>query len=114
EEMSEKIYIIPPSRTRYLSEISENNRKYDQWTKAQAGIAQKLFGIKKTIETLQQTKIDDKDRLIKTLQEVYAKTELDLDPKNKHLLEHWDEKKQQYLGEYYTFKVRDKELKIKT
>ncbi|MFN9519930.1 MAG: cobalamin-dependent protein, partial [Bacteroidota bacterium] len=28
DEMSEKVYIIPPSRTRYLSEISENNRNY--------------------------------------------------------------------------------------
>src|SRR4030095_15093427 len=30
KEMSEKIYIIPPARSRYLSEISENNRGYDQ------------------------------------------------------------------------------------
>jgi isobutyryl-CoA mutase len=30
EDQSEKIYIIPPNRTRYLSEISENNRGYDQ------------------------------------------------------------------------------------
>ena len=27
--MSEKIFVIPPSRVRYLSEISENNRNYD-------------------------------------------------------------------------------------
>lgn len=115
DEMSEKIYIIPPSRTRYLSEISENNRKYDKWAKDQSAVAQKLFGIKKTIETLQGShSIEDKDRLVKTLQEVYAKTEMDLDPKNKHLLEHWDEKKALFTDEYYTFKVRNKELKIKT
>lgn len=30
KEMSEKIYIIPPARTRYLSEITENNRGYDK------------------------------------------------------------------------------------
>jgi methylmalonyl-CoA mutase len=29
DEMSEKIFIIPPARTRYLSEIAENNRAYD-------------------------------------------------------------------------------------
>src|SRR5690606_6339450 len=28
-EMSEKVFVIPPSRTRYLSEIAETNRKYD-------------------------------------------------------------------------------------
>ncbi|MBW7912371.1 MAG: methylmalonyl-CoA mutase family protein [Taibaiella sp.] len=113
-EMSEKIYIIPPKRTRYLSEISENNRNYDKWAKEQSAIAQKLFGIKKTIETLQGSDIEDKDRLIKTLQEVYSKTELDLDPKNKQLLENWDAKKHLFTDEYYVFKVRDKELKIKT
>jgi isobutyryl-CoA mutase len=114
DEMSEKIYIIPPSRTRYLSEISENNRKYDKWTKDQAGVAQKLFSINKTIDTLRTTNVEDKDRLIKTLQEVYTKMELDLDPKNKHLLANWETKKKQYTDEFYIFKVRDKELKIKT
>ncbi len=114
DEMSEKIFIIPPARTRYLSEISENNRKYNKWAKDQAAIAQKLFGIKKTIETLNATDVDDKDRLIKTLQEVYAKVELELDPKNKHLLEHWEEKKHNYKGDYYIYKVRNKELRVKT
>lgn len=113
-EMSEKIYIIPPSRTRYLSEISENNRRYDKWAKDQSAIAQKLFGIKKTIETLQTSDVEDKDRLIKTLQEVYSKTAEDLDPKNKQILENWSDKKRKYTDEYYVFKVRDKELKIKT
>ena len=30
KEMSEKIFVIPPSRTRYLSEIAESNRAYDK------------------------------------------------------------------------------------
>ena len=30
KEMSEKIFVIPPSRVRYLSEISESNRAYDK------------------------------------------------------------------------------------
>lgn len=114
DEMSEKIFIIPPARTRYLSEISENNRKYDKWSKDQSAVAQKLFGLRKTIETLEAAQVEDKDRLVKTLQEVYAKTEMELDPKNKHLLENWDKKKHLFTDEFYVFKVRDKELKIKT
>ena len=42
DEMSEKIYIIPPHRTRYLSEISESNRQYNDWTNEQSKVAQKL------------------------------------------------------------------------
>lgn len=113
-EMSEKIFIIPPSRVRYLSEITENNRNYDKKAKAQSAIAQKLFGIHKTIETLQESKIEDKDRLIKELQEVYNKMTLEIDPKNLEILKNWEAKKRHYQDEYFVFKVRDKELKIKT
>ncbi|NJX14360.1 methylmalonyl-CoA mutase family protein [Tamlana crocina] len=51
-ENSEKLYIIPPSRVRYLSEIAENNRTYDQQANEQVEVAQKLYGIYKTIESV--------------------------------------------------------------
>src|SRR5690606_36387942 len=56
DEMSEKVFVIPPSRTRYLSEISENNRAYYKKAKNQVAIAQKLYGIFKTIESVGNTK----------------------------------------------------------
>lgn len=114
DELSEKIFIIPPARTRYLSEIAENNRAYDKRSKEQAAVAQKLFGVRKTIETIQASQIEDKDRLVKQLEEVYQKLTLEIDPKNLELLKNWEAKKRQYQDEYYTFKVRDKEIKIKT
>lgn len=114
EELSEKIFIIPPARTRYLSEIAENNRSYDRKAIEQSGIAQKLFGIRKTIDTLQESAIEDKDRLIKELEELYAKITLDIEPRHLELLKNWEAKKRHYQDEYYVFKVRDKELKIKT
>ena len=114
EEMSEKIYIIPPARIRYLSEISENNRNYDKWVAKQAEIADQLFGLKSSIETIKSSKMDDKDRLVKALEEAYFTVNLDLDPRNKILLDTWEEKIAQYKNEYYIFKVRDKEIKIKT
>ncbi len=114
EELSEKIFIIPPARTRYLSEIAENNRSYDKKALEQADIAQKLFGIRKTIETLQSSSIEDKDRLVKELEELYTKVTLEIDPKNLQLLQNWEAKKRHYQDEYYVFKVRDKELRIKT
>ena len=63
--MSEKIFVIPPDRTRYLSEISENNRSYDKWVNEQVGVAEKLYGLHKSIQVLQESKIEDKDRLTK-------------------------------------------------
>jgi methylmalonyl-CoA mutase len=114
DEMSEKIFIIPPARTRYLSEISENNRSYDKKVMTQAEVAEKLYSIKNTIKAIGESKMADKDRLIKSLEEEYARIELDLEGHNKKLLETWNERKQNYQNEYYVFKVRDKEIKIKT
>ncbi|MFD2245160.1 methylmalonyl-CoA mutase family protein [Pontibacter ruber] len=114
QEMSEKVYIIPPARTRYLSEIAETIRNYDKWSKDQAEVAQKLYGIKKSIEAVQSIEIADKDRLVKQLEEAYAEVALSLDGQNKKILENWKEKVQAYKNEFYVFKVRDKELKIKT
>lgn len=114
DEQSEKIYIIPPARTRYLSEIAENNRGYNQKAADQAEVAQKLYGIQKTMDTIRESAIEDKDRLLKELQEVYHKVSLDLDPKNLEILKNWEAKKANYQNEYYEFKVRDKVLKIKT
>jgi len=51
-EMSEKIFVIPPKRTRYLSEIAENNRRYDEWTEEQSDIAEKMYQVKGTIDLL--------------------------------------------------------------
>ena len=52
DEMSEKIFVIPPARTRYLSEIAESNRAYDKRADDQTEVAQKLYGIYKTLESV--------------------------------------------------------------
>ena len=114
EEMSEKIYIIPPGRTRYLSEISESSRNYDKWAEIQSDIAEKLQGIQTAITTIKNSTATDKDRLIKALEEEKQKIILELDPKNLKTLENWNDKKKKYKDEFYIFKVRDKEIKIKT
>ena len=113
-EMSEKIYIIPPSRTRYLSEISETIRDYAKWVNDQSAIAQNLFGINKSLETLASSGIKDKEQILKGLEQLYSETELNLDGKNKKAIKEWPEKVQRYKDENYIYKVRDKEVKVKT
>jgi methylmalonyl-CoA mutase len=114
DEMSEKIYIIPPSRTRYLAEIAENNRGYDKWVDEQKEIAQTLYSIQKSITALKESKVEDKDRIIKGLEETAAQINLGFDGRNKKILDGWAEKVQQYKNEFFIFKVRDKEIKIQT
>lgn len=52
--MSEKIYIIPPERTRYLAEIAEESKRYDKLVEEQTGVARKLYRIKGAIDALQE------------------------------------------------------------
>jgi len=113
-EMSEKIYIIPPNRVRYLAEIAENNRDYDHWVKNQSAIAQKLFSIHGAINALKVSSLVNKDSLIKGLEEVYHNISLDFDPKNKMLLDHWSKKVETYKNPEYKFEVRGKTLTILT
>ncbi|MCR9253400.1 MAG: methylmalonyl-CoA mutase family protein [bacterium] len=114
DEMSEKVFIIPPKRTRYLSEIADAIRDYNGWTDKQKDIAQNLYGIQKSIDTIGNTNVDDKDQLIKQLQEVYQSVALDLDPRNQKILDEWDAKKANYQGDEFVYKVRDKEIRVKT
>ncbi len=116
-EMSEKIFVIPPHRTRYLSEISESNRKYDQWVHSQAEVAEKLYAINKTIQSLTSPSPQERGvegEVTKVLHAEFDRIKLNLDPKNWKLLEEWPSVVQKYKESIFKFKVRDKELGIKT
>ena len=134
DEMSEKVYIIPPSRTRYLSEIAENNRSYDKTVNEQVEVAQKLYGIFKTIESviaseakqsfldkyglnfdeiLKQVQ-DDKKDFVKLLIAEFDRVKLNLDPYNWEIITGWQEKVNRYKNSTYSFKVRGKEIKVET
>ncbi|HPE84463.1 MAG TPA: methylmalonyl-CoA mutase family protein, partial [Aequorivita sp.] len=129
EEMEEKVFVIPPSRTRYLSEISENNRGYDKKASEQAEVAQKLYGIFKTMESISGKKpeIDktgivsesivnsekNKD-LLKLLLAEFDREKLNLDPYNWEIIISWDKKVSKYKNQVYSFKVRGKEINIET
>lgn len=114
KEMSEKIFVIPPERTRYLSEISENNRTYDSWVNKQVEVAENLYGLSLSIKSIKNSAMEDKDRLIKSLQEAFEKEKLNFDPKNWAFLQEWEAKKQTFKDPIFKFKVRDKELNIQT
>ena len=133
-EMSEKIFVIPPHRTRYLSEIAESNRKYDETALSQQRVAQKLYGIFKTIEsvsgkmpaitktglddtTVYPTDLKEQDEnkvFLNLLLSQFDKVKMDLDPYNWEVILTWDEKVNKYKNPIYSFKVRDKVIEIKT
>ncbi len=108
EELSEKIFIIPPKRTRYLSEISDGIRDYNQKTEEQGEVAQKLYSLTKSKGILKDSDaMSDIDKAIEKLN-------LDLDPYNRKLIESWGEKKENYESDEFLYHVRGKEIKVPT
>ncbi len=114
DEMSEKIYIIPPARVRYLSEIAETIRGYNQWADAQAGVADRLFGLRQTIDALRGSDLADRNRLAEQLEVLYAEISLDLDRRNQQILDDWAEKKARYAGDEYVYQVRGRDIRVPT
>lgn len=128
KEMSEKIFVIPPSRTRYLSEIAENNRAYDKTANEQVEVAQRLYGIYKTVESvigkspeldkagIDSNSIESKENkdFIKLLVGEFDRVKLNLDPYNWEVITGWNDKVNKYKNPIYSFKVRGKEIKIET
>jgi isobutyryl-CoA mutase len=132
DEMSEKIFIIPPARTRYLSEISENNRAYDKWALEQSDIADKLYGLNQAIILFggedqlsaissqpsvaenRKLKSEGSSNELDALAEKFNAIKKDLDPHNWDTIQEFSAEMQRYKDEFYSFKVRDKEIKIAT
>nr|WP_299070008.1 methylmalonyl-CoA mutase family protein [uncultured Allomuricauda sp.] len=133
-EAAEKVFVIPPSRTRYLSEIAENNRAYDKNVEGQAKVAQKLFGIHQTILSiisdgnanghliksgldhamiLKQVQNEELP-FIKLLLTQFDKVKMNLDPHNWESILKWEDTINRYKSELYSFKVRGKEVNIET
>lgn len=125
--MSEKIYIIPPERVRYLAEIKENAENYNEFIQIQTGIARKLYQLKGTISQLREDigkkkieyeeqdgtviavqSIQDEPEYLKDLVEKYKKLENELDSSCKDILNKWEETQKLYKADTYKFQVRDK------
>jgi methylmalonyl-CoA mutase len=107
--------IIPSNRTRYLSEISENNRSYDQLVKDQSNIASKLYQLHGTLQIIKESsKVSppegggDLEEAIKRQINFYTDQ---LTPVSRKLINNWQEKIKAYQKDFYEFTVRDKVMR---
>ena len=111
EEQSQKVFIIPPDRVRYLSETTETIRTYDKWSDDQSEIAEKLYALHK-VEQMLDGKVDADVK--KTTQKRAKELEEKLTTENRKLLKGWEAEMQRYIDEYYVYNVRGKDIKVKT
>ena len=106
---SEKVHVIPPKRTRYLSEIADAVRGYNDWAEAQSAVAGRLQAVNRAAEEVQ-----DAPEALKALEEKSAALTRELDPKNLHWLESWAAEANRYQQDEYVFEVRGREIRIPT
>ncbi len=100
--------VIPASRVRYLSEISESNRGYDQLVREQSAIASKLYQLHGSLETLKDKAEASLLDILKQQIDFYTEQ---LTPVARKLITNWSNKIAEYQKDYYEYKVRDKVIR---
>ncbi|MEM7371088.1 MAG: methylmalonyl-CoA mutase family protein [Bacteroidota bacterium] len=108
---SKKIHIIPPRRVRYLAEISDTIRDYNQSSEDQAQIARKLFGIKKAMEVAKEA---GETETLSTLLKLYHQLNLQLSKPNQQLIDGWEAKKARYAADIFEYQVRKRTFSLPT
>lgn len=128
DAMSEKIYIIPPERVRYLAEITENADNYHKFVHEQSQLATQLYQLNGTIEQIKSSIgkrriniVEESDELVHAeesiesapdyltdLENRFRVLEEKLDPECKSIIKDWDILVKRYKADKYKFKVRDK------
>lgn len=98
--------IIPNDRRHYLREIASHVRNYHKQAKEQSEVARRLYQLQGAIEIAEDETVKNK------LNKTYTTYEAKLHPNAKKLLESWDSLKEQYSGDTFTFKVRNKEIQM--
>jgi len=132
--MSEKKWIIPPDRTRYLAEIAETCEANDQHVKSQAAIARRMYQLHGTIEALranvgkkrleiveprgaddvvQVTQVvEGEPAFVAELVALYHDLEARLTAESRALLAEWPAIKRRYAAAKYQFQVRDRVIEL--
>ncbi|MFP3883761.1 MAG: methylmalonyl-CoA mutase family protein [Actinomycetota bacterium] len=95
-----KQHMVPPERSRYLAEIVEEIRRYDDWATDQAGAAERLY----RLEGARAEGVD--------LDEAVTEAREELDPENLRALESWDDKVGAYSEDEFVYEVRGREIRV--
>lgn len=93
--------VIPPKRVRYLAEIAEANRAYDQWVEQQSATASKLYQVNGVMAALS-------GEAPESLTDLRKQLNTKLDPSCVQLIEQWPRLVEKYNKDEFEYEVRGK------
>jgi methylmalonyl-CoA mutase len=93
--------VVPPERSRYLAEIVDEIRAYDDWASGQAEAADMLYRLRGAAD---ESEVDLEDAL--------AKVTDTIEPENLKALDRWEGMVAEYSGEEFIYHVRGKEIHV--
>ncbi len=99
-EGATKQHVVPPDRSRYLAEIVEEIRRYDNWSQEQADAAERIY----RLEGAAQEGVE--------LSEQITAARDAADAGNLRALERWDALVAEYSGEEFVYHVRGTEIRV--
>lgn len=104
----ERKTIIPNDRIHYLREISSTIRSYHETTNKQSEISRKLYQLQGVKEMMD----DEDESIVQTLENKMNDFEQILDKDVYQQLQSWEDAKETYDSDTFTFKVRDKDITL--
>lgn len=105
-ETTTRAQIIPPKRVRYLAEIADANRSYNEWTNEQCLLASKWYQLNGAIQSLS---VDSTAK--HELENIAAGFEGSLHPDCKKMIQQWPELVKKYQADFFEYTVRNKTIK---
>jgi methylmalonyl-CoA mutase len=105
--------IIPSSRVRYLSEISEHNRQYTKWITDQSQLASRLYQLNGTLAILAENPdtVDESANPNTTIRSIIGDYEKQISIENLALISDWPSVKKMYQSDHFEYQVRDQVIR---
>lgn len=126
--MSDRKYIVPPDRVRYLSEIADSVQIYKKEARSQGSNARKWWQLQESLNLLveatepENLRMDKQSPRITELPASIVKIMKDqinwyknlLSDEEREIIKSWDNMLKRYTSDIFVYNVRDKEIKVPT
>jgi methylmalonyl-CoA mutase len=107
-----KTIIIPPERTRYLSEISDTVREYHNHTREQSDALRKAWHFAETARAISGDDLEgDVSDVLARLKKETQTAESEVEPETQQLVDEWKNIKNIYRQDEFVYQVRDQEIR---